>query len=53
MISPGEQTALYLTSIVILLGTLTTFVVQYVRSRRRGGGSDGPGSGGPGPGGGD
>ena len=46
MISSGEQTALYLTSIVILLGTHTTFIVQYVRSRRRGGGSDG--SGGPG-----
>ena len=43
MISSGEQTALYLTSIVILLGTLTTFIVQYVRSRRRGGGSDGSG----------
>lgn len=45
MISSGEQTALYLTSIVILLGTLTTFIVQYARSRRRGGESDG--SGGP------
>ena len=40
MISSGEQTALYLTSIVILLGTLTTFIVQYVRSRRRRRGPD-------------
>lgn len=48
MISSGEQTALYLTSIVILLGTLTTFIVQYVRSRRRGGGSGGPDSDGSG-----
>lgn len=35
--SPLEQNLLYLTTIVILLGTLTVFVVQYVRSRRRGG----------------
>lgn len=38
--SPLEQNLLYLTSIVILLGTLTVFVVQYVRSRRRGGKDD-------------
>jgi len=36
-VSPLEQNLLYLTTIVILLGTLTVFVVQYVRSRRRGG----------------
>jgi multisubunit Na+/H+ antiporter MnhC subunit len=30
-----EQNLLYLTTIVILLGTLTVFVVQYLRSRRR------------------
>ncbi|WP_447587608.1 hypothetical protein [Microbacterium lacticum] len=42
--TPLEQTLLYLTSIVILLGTLTVFVVQFVRGRRRGG----PGGGGPG-----
>ena len=42
--TPREQTLLYLTSIVILLGTLTAFVVQFVRGRRRGG----PGDGGPG-----
>ncbi|WP_454114524.1 hypothetical protein [Microbacterium lacticum] len=39
-----EQTLLSLTSIVILLGTLTVFIVQFVRGRRRGG----PGDGGPG-----
>lgn len=38
--SPLEQNLLYLTSIVILLGTLTVFVVQLVRSRRRGGKDD-------------
>lgn len=32
-----EQVLLYLTSIVILLGTLTVFIVQFVRGRRRGG----------------
>ena len=36
--NPVEQTLLYLTSIVILLGTLTVFVVQLVRGRRRGSG---------------
>ncbi|WP_448236099.1 hypothetical protein [Microbacterium paulum] len=36
--NPVEQTLLYLTSIVILLGTLTAFVVQFVRGRRRGSG---------------
>jgi len=39
-----EQTLLYLTSIVILLGTLTVFIVQFVRGRRgRGGPGDGSG----------
>lgn len=32
--NPLEQTLLYLTSIVIILGTLTVFVVQFVRRRR-------------------
>lgn len=41
--TPLEQTLLYLTSIVILLGTLTVFVVQFVRGRRRGSGDGGPG----------
>lgn len=48
MISPGEQIALYVTSIVILLGTLTTFIVQFMRSRRRRGPGGPGGSGGPG-----
>lgn len=39
-----EQNALYITSIIILLGTLTTFIVQFVRMRRRDKGSgDGDG----------
>lgn len=33
-----EQTLLFLTTIVILVGTLTVFVVQYVRGRGHGGG---------------
>ncbi|MBT8798118.1 hypothetical protein [Microbacterium flavum] len=45
VVTAGEQTALYVTSIIILLGTLTAFVVQYVRSRRRGGGGRGPDAG--------
>ncbi len=32
--TPLAQNLLYLTSIVILLGTLVVFVMQYVRSRR-------------------
>ena len=36
--NPVEQTLLYLTSIVILLGTLTVFVVRFVSGRRRGSG---------------
>lgn len=40
-----EQTLLYLTSIVILLGTLTVFIVQFVRGRRGRGGPGGDGSG--------
>ena len=36
--NPVEQTLLYLTSIVILLGTLTVFFVQFMRGRRRGSG---------------
>ena len=43
--TPLEQTLLYLTSIVILLGTLTVFVVQFVRGRRGRGGPGGDGSG--------
>lgn len=35
--SDVEQTLLYLTSIVIIVGTLTVFVVQFVRGRARGG----------------
>lgn len=34
--NPVEQTLLYATSIVILLGTLTVFLVQYLRGRRKG-----------------
>lgn len=45
-----EQTLLYLTSIVILLGTLTVFIVQFVRGRR---GRGGPGRDGSGPDGGE
>ncbi|WP_454117504.1 hypothetical protein [Microbacterium lacticum] len=43
--TPLEQTLLYLTSIVILLGTLTAFIVQFVRGRRGRGGPGGDGSG--------
>ena len=43
--TPVEQTLLYLTSIVILLGTLTVFIVQFVRGRRGRGGPGGDGSG--------
>lgn len=53
--NPVEQTLLYLASIVVLAGTLTVFVVQYFRGRRRGGsgGAGGSSSGGSGETGGD
>lgn len=35
-----EQTLLLVTSAVILLGTLTVFIVQYVRGRGRDGRDD-------------
>lgn len=34
--NPAEQTLLLVTSAVMIAGTLTVFVVQYFRGRRKG-----------------
>lgn len=39
----SQTDLLFLVMFLILLSSLTVFVVQLVRSRRRGGGSDGDG----------